>query len=213
MWKKIFSAALVGLIAFGIWVYCTRPDQEKTGGAASDQGRIGDLRLRFKDFEEVTPLQHSAKTAKTAETASAVPQKDTGAEVQKAGAGYQPQQPSLSDANPQRSQIEQKYISRLQSLASGYEGKLNGLVSAALNEYASVRKANPNADTGQLVNKYYNSARALEAECDSQFYSILASFEGELKANSFPLDLAVQARDSYEARKSSRAAQITTGRP
>lgn len=44
------------------------------------------------------------------------------------------QQPASGESAPLRGQIEQKYISRLQSLASGYEGELNRLISAALSE-------------------------------------------------------------------------------
>ena len=75
------------------------------------------------------------------------------------------------------------------------------------------KKNNPNADISPFINKYYSAGKALEAECDSQFYSVLDSFESELRANSFPLDAAVRAKETYEARKSARAGQITSGKP
>ncbi|BAF58596.1 hypothetical membrane protein [Pelotomaculum thermopropionicum SI] len=110
-----------------------------------------------------------------------------------------------------RGQIEEKYLSRLQSLASGYESRLNGLASAASSELAAAKKADPNADLNPIINKYYAAGKALEAECDSQFYSILAEFESELSAHSLPLDTAVRAREAYEARKGARAGQLLSG--
>lgn len=174
----------------------------------------GDPYSQSTDYEEVAPPQQSVETEKGGENGGSAPTPPnaprTGGSVETTNAR---QDPSSGGTAPLRTQIEQKYIARLQSLASGYEGRLNGLVASALSEYESAKKADPNADISPLVNKYYSAGKALEAECDSQFYSILAAFESELSANSFPLDMAVQARETYEARKGARAGQITSGRP
>lgn len=220
MQKKIILLTLfISLTCFaaaGLFFFNLEP-REKQSEGRNTQNHIGDLRFRSKDFNEVTALQHSMMTAKAGETPPAAPQGNAGAgggkvEYPQAGRQQPSPVPAPAGADPLRSRIEQKYISRLKSLASGYEGRLNGLVSAALDECSSARKANPNADLSPLINKYYAAARSLEAECDSQFYSILVSFESELKAHSFPLDMAVKAKETYEARKSARAVQITAGR-
>jgi|GEM_PF-5383175 len=77
-----------------------------------------------------------------------------------------------------------------------------------LARYGSIRP-----DITPLANKYYAAGKSLEAECDAQFYSLLAAFEGELKANSFPLDAAAKAKATYEARKSARAGQLFPASP
>jgi len=76
-------------------------------------------------------------------------------------------------------------------------------------EYNTAKKSDPKADIKPLFDKYYAQGKSLEAECDSQFYSILAAFESELAANSLPLEAVARARQSYESRKSSRAGQLT----
>lgn len=92
-----------------------------------------------------------------------------------------------------REQIEQEYISRLQALAS----------SAAI-EFEIAKKTNPDADIGPLADRYYRAGEALEAESDLQFYQLLAEFESELKAGSYPLDAAIETKEAYETRKSAR---------
>ncbi|MCL6478533.1 MAG: hypothetical protein K6T65_08950 [Peptococcaceae bacterium] len=161
----------------------------------SGQNHIGDLRFNFKDYEEAAPARQAPPATESGETVAPVPERIAG------------------EANPLRSRIEQKYTARLQSIGSLYESKLDGLVTAALKELAAVRKDNPNADITPLINKYYAAGKALEAECDSQIYAVLESFESELQANSFPPDAALNARQIYEARKSSKAAQITAAKP
>ncbi|MFZ5631808.1 MAG: hypothetical protein ACOY40_03105 [Bacillota bacterium] len=189
-----------------------RPVHEQRKEGISVQNRTGDLRLKFKDYEEAAPVKQPAAATKGGEAGDAVLQRAPGSGGPGVKSNSRPH-PSSGEADPLLSRIEQKYISRLQSLGSIYEAKLNGLVAAAMNELASARKDNPNADITPLVKKYYAAGRALEAECDSQVYAVLESFERELKANSFPPDAALKARETYEARKSSKVAQITAGRP
>ena len=241
MLKKNLLLALFIVFSFfvlgGAVLYNNSVKKQTTNGSPV-LNPTGDLHSQLKDYEEVTPPQQSveiAKIGKAGSDSSAASQSaarsgdsgtktniqqlpstseagsDSSADSQSAATNIQ-QLPLTSGTDPLRTQIEQKYIARLQSLASGYEGRLNALVATALSEYESAKKANPNADIGPLINKYFSAGKALEAECDSQFYSILAAFESELSANSFPLDMAVQARETYEARKGARAGQITSGK-
>ncbi|MDD2212553.1 MAG: hypothetical protein PHV56_06280 [Clostridia bacterium] len=124
-----------------------------------------------------------------------------------------PQQSSPAGDDSLRGQLELQYISQLQSIASGYEAKLNALVATAASEYKSVKNADPNADLTPLASKYFAAGKALEAECDAQMYPLLEAFENDLGANSFPVDKAVQARETYEASKSARAGTITSDKP
>lgn len=213
LWLVIF--VLFSFSALGGALYYNHSAQKQRNENVTIQNHIGDLRFQSKDFEEVTPPPNPPEAAKNEGGSAAAPVPANSAPL--AGSGgvksNTQQQTASGGGDPLRSQIEQKYISRLQSLASGYEGKLNGLISAALSEYNAAKKNNPNADISPLINKYYSAGKALEAECDSQFYSVLASFESELRAHSFPLDAAVRAKETYEARKSARAGQITPGKP
>lgn len=200
----VFSAGFIGGFLFNDF---TMKKQDRT--IAELQNHMGDLRYKHKDFVEVIPARDTEETMKNGAPAPAAPVKvGTAQRVEnEAGSTAQPP-PSGGGVEPLRSQIEQNYIFRLQSLASSYEGRLNGLVASAMQEYSSVRKSNPNADISPLINKYYSAGKSLEAECDSQVYSILEAFEGELRSNSFPTDAAIRAKETYEARKSARAGQI-----
>lgn len=109
--------------------------------------------------------------------------------------------------------IEQKYTDRLQSVGSGYEARINSLLSSAVIEYQAAKEGDPNADVSALAEQYLSAGRALEAECDARMYAILGEFENELRANSLPVDAAIRARSTYEAEKSSRAGQLLSIKP
>lgn len=115
--------------------------------------------------------------------------------------------------DPLQAAIEQKYIDRLQSIGSGYEARINSLLSSAVIEYQAAREDDPNADVSALAEQYLSAGRALEAECDAKMYAILGEFESELRANSLPVAAAFRARSTYEAEKSSRAGQILSIKP
>lgn len=206
---------LLSLSALGGAIFYHQSLQKQQIQSPSAQNDIGEQRNQPQDSEEVTPPQQLAEATKSGAAntpvTSAAP--TAAPSAPRTGGNNSPannQQPASSDGvDPLRSQIEQKYTSRLQALASGYEGKVNGLINSGINEYRSAQKDNPNADIGPIMDKYYAKAKALEAECDAQFYSILGSFEEELKANSFPLDAAVNAKNTYEARKGAKAGQLS----
>jgi hypothetical protein len=212
LWLMIF--VLFSFSALGGALYYNHSAQ-KQRNENTVQNHIDDLRFQSKDFGEATPPPNPPEAVKSEVNSAAAPGPANSAA--RAGSdGVKPnakQQPASGESDPLRGQIEQKYISRLQSLTSGYEGELNGLISVALSEYNAAKKNNPNTDISPLINKYYSAGKALESECDSQFYSVLAAFESELKKNSFPIDEAVRAKETYEARKSARAGQITPGKP
>ncbi len=212
---------------------------KKAGEGGQVQNHVGDLRFRFRDYGEaaVPASRRAAEVAKGESRSAAAPGNNPraaggepetpvsspgagGSEPKTAGSSLQPgsggaeasagREPYPGGAGSLREQIEQKYLARLQALASGYEAELNGLILSALNECRAARKENPNADLAPIIKRYYLAGRALEAECDSRFYPVLADFKSELKANSFPLDAAARARETYEARKSAKAGEITS---
>lgn len=203
--------------ATGAAIYYKQTVQKQENIIMSAQNHIGDLRFQFKDFEKATPFQQPTEATLSSKgpgagTSASVPQSAPRGSNNAAAKSTAQQQPSSQGIDPLRNQIEQTHISRLQALASGYEAKLNGLVTTAFNEINAAKKADPKADITPLVNKYYSAGKALEAECDSKFYAMLAAFESELRANSFPLDAAANAKETYEARKSARSGQVITGR-
>jgi hypothetical protein len=116
------------------------------------------------------------------------------------------QSPSNSGASGDqlRQQIENSYITRLQNLAGGYEGRLNGLVGQAYNEYESAKKQGKDVSVVAIAGKYYAQGNALEKQCDAQFYPLLNEFKAELQKNGLPLDKANQTQQAYEYAKASR---------
>jgi len=114
----------------------------------------------------------------------------------------------MAGVEPTREEIENKYLSSIETTASNYEMRLNGLVSSALLDLNAARKDSPHADLRPLADSYISAGRSLEAQCDASVYSLLEEFENELKSNSFPVDAAVRARSEYEAEKKERAEQL-----
>jgi len=104
--------------------------------------------------------------------------------------------------------IEAAYIARLQAVAGGYQGRLNALVGAAWNEYLADRRQGKKVSVLALAGKYITAGNNLEAQCDAQFYAVLDQFEAALRANGYPPDTAVQARQAYEQAKAARRREL-----
>jgi len=213
MLKKVFMVVL-SLGFMGGLAFYGFPEKNQQSVILPVQNHIGDLRFNFEIFESVTVSQQPShlkdeERGESSGLTTAVKKQNAmeGSGRAKAIASDQAETPSL------QSGIEQKYLSRLQALSGLYEGKLNGLVASAMLEINSVKNTNQKVDIKLLFNKYYSEAKSLEAQCDSQVYSLLEAFENELKANSLPLDMAVSARATYESRKVSRASQLTAVNP
>jgi len=225
-WEKVsknnFMITVLLIICLGLaggLIHCRYFARQPQSAAAPGQNDVGAPPARSGDPAVAAkpagpPGGGSAKTS-TGASGAATPASPAEATAGPAAGSVPAASPegSSGSADPRRRQIEQDYLARLQSTASGYEARLNGLVSAAWLEYTAAKKENPNLDLRPLANKYYSAGKSLEAECDSRVYALLESFESDLLANSFPADAARQARQEYEARKRARAGQLNLGAP
>ncbi|HAU30926.1 MAG TPA: hypothetical protein DCW46_01260 [Desulfotomaculum sp.] len=134
---------------------------------------------------------------------------DTNTSPVKPGAEVQTPSGALSkNASDKEKQIEAYYAKKLTAVASGYHQKLNSLVAAGMSEYDKVREKKEKASPISLARKYLSAGRALEAQCDAEFYPILDEYKAELEKNSFPPDAAVNAGKEYENAKAARKKQI-----
>lgn len=110
--------------------------------------------------------------------------------------------------SPLQQQIEARYITRLQRIAGGYEGRLNSLVGRAWNEYSTTFNSGGKASAAALARKYIAAGTSLESQCDAQFYAVIGEFEAELRKNSLSLDTPKLARREYERTKAARKKQL-----
>lgn len=211
MRKKIGIIVILFLIVGGLALAYRSQANRQAAESLFPYNHMGDLRFRFRDYEEVKVKHNNIIKEAAGQTGpgsqGAAGKAPAGTVPGQAAAGGS-QGPPAAGEDSLRGRIEQDYMSRLESLAHSYEGRLNGLLAAAWIELNAAKKADPNADIRPLVNKYYAAGKALEAECDSRVYSLLDAFEGDLRSNSLPADAAVKARQTYESRKQNRAAQI-----
>lgn len=122
--------------------------------------------------------------------------------------GGAPEGSAPSTTDQPRQQIESYYIARLRNLTGGYEGRLNGLVGEAFNEYRSAKKQGRKISVPAMAGKYISQGTALEKQCDAQFYQSLDEFKAELQRNNLPLDTAIRAQQEYEYAKASRKREI-----
>ena len=106
-----------------------------------------------------------------------------------------------------RQEIEQRYVTRLQNLAGGYEGKINALSNGAFGEFEAARKSGK-VSYWDMASKYISEGNSLEKQCDAQFYAILQEFKDELSRNNLPLDTAVRVQQLYEYAKANRKREI-----
>jgi len=112
--------------------------------------------------------------------------------------------------SPEQAAIEAYYLARLETICRSYEGRLNGLIGQAQDEYTSARRQGQKVSVISLAKRYLAAGNALEKQCDADFYAVLADFKAELRKNSFPLDKPREAQKEYEQTKAARKRQIIT---
>lgn len=99
--------------------------------------------------------------------------------------------------------IMNKYHGEFAALQVEYEQKLNYFISSATLEYRQDGRKN-SFSLLKLAEKYIASGKALEADCDQQFYTTLAAMETELKAANLPTDAVEEAKKNYDLSKNAR---------
>ena len=149
MLKKTTLLAVLAVFFFSVLggaLYYNSSGKKETNNSNASVDNKTELGVPVEDTKMPAPEQKPAEPAKGGEAAAAA--QTTGSSSPR----NTPQQKSSSGTtDPLRSQIEEKYIACLQSLASGYEGRLNGLMAAAVSEYQVAKQANPNAEDRKSV--------------------------------------------------------------
>lgn len=107
-----------------------------------------------------------------------------------------------------KARVEAKYEAQCRALQITFQGKLNGLVSAAMREYKSMGSDVSNLDKLKLARKYIGLGNALEGQCDGRFEAIMSHFTQELKAEGLSVDTVERARKLYAAQKSSQKKKL-----
>ncbi len=113
--------------------------------------------------------------------------------------------------NPKQDLIESKksiterYNKEFISLQSEFENNLNNLISLAYTEFASGASSN-----SQLASKYLDQGVALEKSADTRFYTLLKSYEEELKKNSYDTSIVKEIESYYESFKKDRKSELVS---
>lgn len=107
-------------------------------------------------------------------------------------------------ANDQEAAIVKKYKDQFVSLKNEYQGKINGLLLEAKEEYLAVPEGKRGTAKFTLGLKYLQKGKALEDACDARFNELLAQMKTELKENGFTTDEVKIAQEQYKQEKSDR---------
>ncbi|EHQ91809.1 hypothetical protein [Desulfosporosinus youngiae] len=104
---------------------------------------------------------------------------------------------------PTPEQVGDKYHAKFMHLQDLALSRLDILFAAALQEYKEGK-----VNESQLAQKYIQASTTLEANVDSQFYSVLTKLEEELKENKLATDIVKVYREQYENAKSAKRSQL-----
>lgn len=99
------------------------------------------------------------------------------------------------------------YITDLYSIKSEFIGRLDGMVSQAINEYKSLdKKQRTQSKKLEIGVSYAKQALSLEKECDTKVNSLLSSLEKQLKADSKSTDIIATLKSAYNSEKALKRA-------
>lgn len=115
-----------------------------------------------------------------------------------------PREGTVQNDKPTVSSIKAKYMPTLRELEAQANNNINALIGRAINEYSTKKANGEKIDVGYFYNKYVSAAKALEANTDAAFNSLITIIENELEANGFDKAHAQSIRDEYEAAKEER---------
>lgn len=96
----------------------------------------------------------------------------------------------------------QRLITKLYVLRSSYTSRLDGLITAAKNEFYALPEAQ-RTDTARrrIVSAKISQGSAMEGACDAQVSSIVSQIRSQLRTAGKSTDLADQVMSTYEREK------------
>jgi hypothetical protein len=132
---------------------------------------------------------------------------EKGTDQEQSNTGTTPAKNDVTEKTVTEDEISGKYSSQFSHLQNVALGRLDTLYSTAIREYEEVRKAGT-VNRSELLQKYIQAGKTLEASVDKQFYSALNAMEAELKANNLSTDIVGVYKNEYEKAKSSKRSQL-----
>lgn len=99
--------------------------------------------------------------------------------------------------------IKNQYKPTLAALEQQINGKLNGLIGQAKNEYSTKKANGENISYSYFYQKYVGAAESLEASTDAVFESVMGMIEQDLEENGYSGSYADSFREEYNATKES----------
>jgi hypothetical protein len=111
--------------------------------------------------------------------------------------------PEISLPSLEQAEIEQKYVTKLQSVISDYEREGLTICDSAEHDLGLILLG-----LDSVAGKYRLAAQALEDNCDGCFYLTLANFKKELQSGGYPDEAVRSMQECYESIKQQHAARL-----
>ena len=114
---------------------------------------------------------------------------------------------SSSGGKQTESDIVAKYTAKLYGVRGAYQGRIDGIISSAKSEFASLpAEQQTGSAKSSILSSKLSQAESLEAECDARVESMLGEMSAELSAAGHSTDSVGQLRSYYEDAKASQKA-------
>lgn len=114
---------------------------------------------------------------------------------------------SSSGGKQTESDIVAKYTAKLYGVRGAYQGRIDGIISSAKSEFASLpAEQQTGSAKSSILSSKLSQAESLEAECDARVESVLGEMSAELSAAGHSTDSVGKLRSYYEDAKASQKA-------
>lgn len=155
----------------------------------------GTTRNNSEDNEIATKLLSSGQTSTSTSTSS----------IEKQNSSISVKQ---IDSKPTVDAILEKYQPSFEDLESQADGKVNTLLTYALNEYQAKKANSEEISYFYFYSKYTSASKTLESSTDASFNYIYNSLVDELKKSGFSTDDASPIKDHYNSLKKQRRSAL-----
>lgn len=160
------------------------------------------LNQTYREYTEEEKRQIESGEVSEKEVLAKIIAEKSAADVPEENEQYGPPAPQQSTSAQSSEKIINKYVSQLYSMEGRYIASIEGVISRAYAEYVSTAKHNDDkAAMASVGAKYIGEIYSLEASCDSEVNSLLASMKSELDAIGADTSIIGTIRSAYNNEK------------
>lgn len=184
----------------------TASAENGAGGASEKEGNSGNSGSTESDSGDRNGSSNNAAVQKTADGKKADDGKKAANDTENAGQSGSEQKTDSKEVTAES--IKAAYRPVFESLEAQANGKIDGLVAAAYDEYKAKKESGESVSITYFYRKYSAAGKELESKTDETFQYVYNALEKDLQKHGINASEATDFKTQYENAKESRQSAL-----